>query len=82
MNLLMSQEDDLLNYDFSKDISQELDSDPNINYRLFIDKVLELKTKHIPVKMVKFQKHKHKKEKWITYGIIRSIKFRIKCTLG
>ena len=70
--------DDLLNYDFSKDISQELDSDPNINYRLFIDKVLELKTKHIPVKMVKFQKHKHKKEKWITYGIIRSIKFRDK----
>ena len=26
--------------------------------------------------MVKFDKHKHKKSKWITYGILKSIKFR------
>ena len=30
----------------------------------------------MPNRMVKFHKHKHKKEKWITFGIIKSIKYR------
>ena len=32
--------------------------------------------KHMPIKKVKFNKHKHKKSNWITHGIIKSIKFR------
>ena len=32
--------------------------------------------KCLPSKYVKYNKHKHKKNKWITNGIIRSIKFR------
>ena len=27
-------------------------------------------------KFVKFNKYKHKKSKWITYGILKSIRFR------
>ena len=30
----------------------------------------------MPQKKVKYNKYKHKKSKWITHGIIRSIKFR------
>ena len=38
----------------------------------------EAKKKHMPIKIVKFSKHKHKKSEWITKGIIKSIKFRDK----
>ncbi len=34
--------------------------------------------KHIPEKTFKFHKHKHKKSKWMTTGIIKSISFRDK----
>ena len=30
----------------------------------------------LPTKTIKVNKHKHNKSKWITYGIIKSIKFR------
>ena len=34
--------------------------------------------KHMMGKCVKFNKYKHKKSKWITYGILKSIRFRDK----
>ncbi len=34
--------------------------------------------KHIPDKLVKFNKHKHKKSNWISKGIIKSISLRDK----
>ena len=49
---------------------------PNTNYESLSDVIKRLKEKHFPVKLVKFDKHKHKKSKWITNGIIKSIKFR------
>ena len=64
---------ELFNHDFSQDFPQNIDSDPNANYELFLTKFLEIKNRHIPIKMVKFNKHKHKKSKWITYGILNSI---------
>ena len=72
---------ELSNYDFSRDLSSDLKTDPNINYNILINKVIEIKNKHIPTKMVKFNKHKHKKQKWITTGLIKSIKFRDKLHL-
>ena len=36
------------------------------------------KNKHLPIKEVKYHKHKHKCKPWITTGIVRSIKFRDK----
>ena len=32
--------------------------------------------KHMTGKFVKFNKYKHNKSKWITYGILKSIRFR------
>ncbi len=32
--------------------------------------------KHMPSKLVKYRKYKHKKSKWITQGIIKSIHYR------
>lgn len=53
-------------------------SDPNINYDILEGILLKLMEKHMPLKAVKFNKHKHKKSPWITYGIIKSIKKRDK----
>ena len=32
--------------------------------------------KHIPIQKIKIQRHKHKQAQWITFDILRSIKFR------
>ncbi len=37
-----------------------------------------LKNKHLPTTIVKFNKRKHKKSKWIRFGIIKSINYRDK----
>jgi len=52
--------------------------DPNKNYEILNGIVQTALDKHMPIKHVKYKKHKHKKSDWITSGIIRSIKFRDK----
>ncbi len=34
------------------------------------------KIKHMPTKLIKYNKYKYKKSKWVTIGIIKSIPFR------
>ncbi len=53
-------------------------ADPNINYNIIHDIINAAKNKHLPTKIVKFNKRKHKKSKWITFGIIKSINYRDK----
>ena len=49
---------------------------PNSNYNI-LDSILKTAMeKHMPIRYVKYNKHRHKKSNWITQGIIRSIKFR------
>ena len=60
----------------SDELDQGMHTDPNINYETMAQKIIETKAKFMPDKMVKFHKHRHKKSKWITYGIVRSIKIR------
>ena len=57
-------------------INQNPVGDPNQNYNIISDKLQEKYEKHLPAKLVKYNKHIHKNTKWITAGIIRSIKFR------
>ena len=55
-----------------------LNADPNINYNLLDNILQSALDKHMPIKLVRYNKNKHKKNSWITQGIIRSIKFRDK----
>jgi len=51
-------------------------ADPNLNYNILYD-ILDLaKNNCLPSKKIKFNKHKHKKTKWITNGLIKSIHYR------
>ena len=56
----------------------DIGTDPNVNYNLLNDIIQNALNKHLPVKLVRYNKYKHKKSKWITAGIMRSIKFRDK----
>ena len=49
---------------------------PNSNYDKFNNVITSALERNLPVKRVKYNKHKHKKSCWITRGIIQSIKFR------
>ena len=53
-------------------------ADPNENYHILETEIINQRLKHLPTKIVKYKKHKHKKAGWITHGIIRSIVFRDK----
>ena len=64
----------------SLSIMNELDrhpnGNPNLNYIKLENVIYKSMNETMPQKKVKYNKYKHKKSKWITYGIIRSIKFR------
>ena len=53
-------------------------SNPNLNYNKLHSCIMELKEKHLSYKLIKFNQYKHKGNKWITNGIIKSLEFRDK----
>ena len=54
-------------------LDKELTGDPNENYQLLSSRLNAAREKHMPRKRVKYKKKLHKKSKWITNGILRSI---------
>ena len=50
----------------------------NLNYDIIFNDIVMAKDKHMPTKLVKFNKYKHNKSIWITQGILRSIQYRDK----
>ena len=56
------------------EIMSKLDLDPqanaNENYKILSKIITESKNKHIPKKIKKFDKRKHKKEKWMTNNLL------------
>ena len=52
--------------------------DPEDNYKILNDIIKIGYDKFFGGKMVKYNKYKHRKSAWISYGIIRSIRFRDK----
>ena len=62
-------------------LNNHKDANPNDNYNILHNVLSDIGAKCMPTKKVKINKHKHKKSKWITQGIIRSITFRDKLYL-
>ena len=50
-----------------------LNTNPQENYATFLNMVNIAKNKHLPKKVVRFNKKKHKKAKWLTNAILKSI---------
>ena len=59
-------------------LDHDLEKDPNDNYNVLSDCIRDCKNKHFPVKLVKFNKRRHKNNQWMTYSIINSINKRDK----
>ena len=68
--------EDLQQKDMMSIIDQNPNTDPNLNYDALSSMINNSREKCIPTKFVKFKKYKHKNSKWITKGIIKSIKYR------
>ena len=50
-----------------------IDSSPHEKYDIVMKLIQDAKNLHFPKKTDKFNKKKHKKSKWMTYGILNSI---------
>ena len=74
--------EDLRSQEISNCFSNILENDPNASYEQFNNIISTVMDKHFPIKIMKFNKYKHKKTKWITSGILNRSLRRIKCTIG
>ena len=54
----------------------DLFHNPNSNYNTLEKLLIEAKNKHMPTKIIKANKHKHKLSPWMTQGLVKSIKYR------
>ena len=59
-------------------VDTNLLSDPTQNYNIIEKPILEAKEKHLPSKIMRFNKYRHKISPWITNGILASIRHRDK----
>ena len=50
--------------------------DESDNYRRLVKSISNAQRKQIDSKLFKYNKYKHKKCKWITFGLLKSIEFR------
>ena len=83
---ILKQNDDVIqqikNEINSSELHKKLDTsqtaNPNASYNVILEVIETARKKHMTGKFVKFNKYKHKKSKWITYGILKSIRFRDK----
>ena len=61
----------------SKDIYNKLDNnlhaDPNLNYNILEKEIIKSMETHMQKKTVKFNRRKHKRDPWITFGSLRSV---------
>ena len=68
----------LKNINIMNKLNMDKNSDINDNYEVFCKLLQSSKSEHMPIKSVKFNKYKHKKNKWISKGIIKSIEIKDK----
>ena len=65
------------NYIASKNIYEKLNKDmhcnPNGNYNILKSEIMKLMESHMDKKTVKFNRRKHKRDPWMSFGILRSV---------
>ena len=69
---------ELRNMNMTDSLNNNVYANLSKNYDTFIKLLQDAKDKHLPVRKIKFNKYKHKKNKWITRGILKSIKTKNK----
>ena len=54
-------------------LDETLDRDPNYNYEIVSTLLQKAKSKHIPKRVKKFNKRRHKKERWMTDELLAQV---------
>ena len=54
-------------------LDKNLHADPNINYNILEKEIINSMETHMQKKTVKFNRRKHKRDPWITFGILHSV---------
>ncbi len=67
---------EILTWDKLINLKSDLNEDPNNTYNILHSVIQDAKDKHMPTKLIKYNKYKHKKSTRVTFGIIKSIQFR------
>ena len=67
---------ELLTSDLLNQLDPNLTTNPNETYNIIHEAIETAKHEHMPSKLVKFNKYRHKKSNWITKGLLKSIRFR------
>jgi hypothetical protein len=63
---------------YVEQLNNLIGSDVNVSYNRLDNILNTLVNKHFPSKVIKFNKYKHRKAKWMTHGILKSISYRDK----
>ena len=69
---------ELKNLDIVGKLNKEANADLNHNYIILTQQLQHAKQKHLSTKLTKFNKYRHNKNKWITNGILISLKTKNK----
>ena len=75
---LLNIQIDLVEKNIYDKLDKSLMAYVNQNYNIMHQEIYDTIEKHTLKKTVKLNKHKHKISKWISHGIIKSIKYRDK----
>ena len=75
---LLNIHNDLEEKNIYEKLDKSLMADVNQNYNIMHQEIYDSIEKHTLEKIVKSNRHKHNISKWITHGIIKSIKYRDK----
>ena len=64
----------LQDFNLQNKLDMSENADLNENFNLFTQKFSTIKEKYLPKRKVKFNKRKHRKNPWLTQGLLNSIK--------
>ena len=79
--MLKALEKKIADLEILNKLDDTLDRDPNYNYEIVSTLLQNAKSKHIPKQIKKFNKRRHKKEKWMADKLLAQAVKKITCML-
>ncbi len=67
---------DILTSDKLINLKSDLHEDGNNTYNVLHNVIQDAKNKYMPTKLIKYNKYKHNKSTWATFGIMKPVQFR------
>ena len=77
-NNLIKLHNEILSSNIYNLLDKSTTHNPNINYNILENVIISSMDKIMPLKRFKFNKYRHKKQPWITNGLLKSIRYKDK----